>query len=41
VEAVQDSVGQTMIIEPKLEAFERALERARTLDRLEWQQVMV
>jgi threonine synthase len=41
VEAVQDSVGQTMTIEPKLEAFERALERARTLDRLEWQQVMV
>jgi threonine synthase len=40
-EAVQSEVGQPLTIEPKLEAFERALERARTLDRLEWQQVLV
>lgn len=40
-EAVQGYVGEPLTIEPKLEAFERALERAQTLDRLEWQQVMV
>ncbi len=40
-EAVQGYVGEPHTIEPKLEAFERALERAQTLDRLEWQQVMV
>ncbi|HEY9663322.1 MAG TPA: threonine synthase [Allocoleopsis sp.] len=40
-EAVQDFVGQPLTIEPKLESFERALERSRTLDRLEWQQVLV
>ena len=40
-EAVQNFVGQPLTIEPKLESFERALERSRTLDRLEWQQVLV
>jgi threonine synthase len=40
-EAVQGYVGEPLTIEPKLESFERALERSRTLDRLEWQQVLV
>jgi threonine synthase len=40
-EAVQGYVGEPLTIEPKLENFERALERSRTLDRLEWQQVLV
>ena len=40
-EAVQGYIGEPLTIEPKLEAFERALERSRTLDRLEWQQVSV
>lgn len=40
-EAVQGDVGEPLTIEPKLESFERALERSRTLDRLEWQQVLV
>ncbi|WP_088890800.1 threonine synthase [Leptolyngbya ohadii] len=40
-EAVQGYIGEPLTIEPKLDAFERALERSRTLDRLEWQQVMV
>ncbi len=40
-EAVQNYVGQPLTIEPKLESFERALERAQTLERLEWQQVSV
>lgn len=40
-EAVQGYIGQPLTIEPKLESFERALERAQTLDRLEWQQVLV
>jgi threonine synthase len=40
-EAVQGYIGEPLTIEPKLEAFERALERSRTLDRLEWQQVLV
>jgi threonine synthase len=40
-EAVQGYVGEPLTIEPKLESFERALERAQTLDRLEWQQVLV
>jgi threonine synthase len=34
-------VGEPFTIEPKLDSFERALERSRTLDRLEWQQVLV
>uniref|UniRef100_B8HP51 Threonine synthase n=1 Tax=Cyanothece sp. (strain PCC 7425 / ATCC 29141) TaxID=395961 RepID=B8HP51_CYAP4 len=40
-EAVQGYVGEPLTIEPKLDAFERALERSRTLDRLEWQPVLV
>ena len=40
-EAVQGYVGQPLTIEPKLENFERALERSRTLDRLDWQPVLV
>lgn len=40
-EAVQGDVGEPLTIEPKLDSFERALERSRTLDRLEWQQVLV
>ncbi|MFM6062658.1 MAG: threonine synthase [Microcystis panniformis] len=40
-EAVQGYIGEPLTIEPKLDSFERAIERARTLDRLEWQQVLV
>jgi threonine synthase len=40
-EAVQESVGQPLLIEAKLDSFERALERSRTLERLEWQSVLV
>lgn len=40
-EAVQGYISEPLTIEPKLESFEAALERARTLDRLEWQQVLV
>jgi len=40
-EAVQGYVGEPLTIDPKLDSFERALERSRTLDRLEWQQVLV
>jgi threonine synthase len=40
-EAVQGSIGEPLTIEPKLDSFERALERARTLNRLEWQPVLV
>jgi threonine synthase len=40
-EAVQGYIGEPLTIEPKLESFERALERARTLERLDWQQVLV
>jgi threonine synthase len=40
-EAVQGYVGEPFTIEPKLDSFERALERSRTLERLEWQQVLV
>lgn len=40
-EAVQNYIGEPLTIEPKLDSFERALERAQTLDRLEWQQVLV
>ncbi len=40
-EAVQGYVGEPLTIEPNLEHFERALERARTLERLDWQQVSV
>lgn len=40
-EAVQSYVGEPLTIDPKLDSFERALERAHTLERLEWQQVLV
>jgi threonine synthase len=40
-EAIQGYVGEPLTIEPKLDSFEQALERARTLDRVEWQQVLV
>ncbi|ARV57331.1 threonine synthase [Nostocales cyanobacterium HT-58-2] len=40
-EAVQGYIGEPLTIEAKLDSFERALERSRTLDRLEWQQVLV
>lgn len=40
-EAIQGYIGEPFTIEPKLDSFERALERAQTLDRLEWQQVSV
>ena len=39
-EAVQGYVGQPLTIEPKLDSFERALERSHTLDRLDWEPVM-
>ena len=40
-EAVQGYVGQPLTIDAKLDSFEQALERSRTLERLEWQQVLV
>jgi threonine synthase len=40
-EAVQGYIGEPLTIDPKLDSFERAWERAQTLDRLEWQQVLV
>ncbi len=40
-EAIQGDIGAPLTIEAKLDSFERALERSRTLDRLEWQQVLV
>jgi len=40
-EAIQGYVGEPLTIEAKLDSFETALERSRTLDRLEWQQVLV
>lgn len=40
-EAVQGYVGEPLTIDPKLDSFERALERSRTLDRLDWQPVLV
>ncbi|MBD2041473.1 threonine synthase [Microcoleus sp. FACHB-672] len=40
-EAMQGYIGEPFTIEPKLDSFERALERSHTLDRLEWQQVLV
>jgi threonine synthase len=40
-EAVQGYIGEPLTIEAKLDSFQRALERSRVLDRLEWQQVLV
>lgn len=41
MEAVQGDISEPLTIEPKLDSFERALERSQTLDRLEWQPVLV
>lgn len=40
-EAVKGYIGEPLTIEAKLDSFERALERSRTLERLDWQQVLV
>jgi threonine synthase len=40
-EAIQGYISEPFTIEAKLDSFEQALERSRTLDRLEWQQVLV
>jgi threonine synthase len=40
-EAIQGYVGEPLTIDAKLDSFEQALERSRTLERLEWQQVLV
>ncbi|MEM8603432.1 MAG: threonine synthase [Cyanobacteria bacterium P01_H01_bin.121] len=40
-EAIQGHAGQPLTIEPKLDSFEQAYQQALTLDRLEWQQVLV
>jgi threonine synthase len=40
-EAIHGYIGDPLKIDAKLDSFERALERSRTLDRLEWQQVLV
>ena len=40
-EAVSGSVGEPLFIDPKLDSFERAWERANTLSRLDWQQTQV
>lgn len=41
LEAISPYVGEPLRIEATLDSFERSLERARTLDRLEWQQIPV
>jgi threonine synthase len=41
IEAIQGHIGEPLTIEPKLESFERALERSQLLERLEWQPVLV
>ncbi len=40
-EAIQDHVGQPFLISPRLDSFEQALERAQTLERLDWQETAV
>lgn len=40
-ESVQGYIGEPLAIDPNLKSFERAWQRSRTLDRLEWQQVLV
>jgi len=40
-EAVQGYVGEPLQIEPRLDSFERALERSHTLERLQWETVTV
>ncbi len=41
LEVIQSHAGQPLTITPELSSFEQALERARTLERLEWQSVLV
>jgi threonine synthase len=41
LEAVKGELSEPFTIDPKLDEFERALERSRTIERLEWQQAMV
>ncbi len=41
LEAINGELSEPFTIDPKLDEFERALERSRTLERLEWQQAMV
>jgi threonine synthase len=41
LEAVKGELSEPFTIDPKLDEFKRALERSRTLERLEWQQAMV
>ena len=40
-ESIQGYVSEPFTIDAKLDSFERALERSQTLDRLDWQQVLV
>ncbi|MEC4894394.1 MAG: threonine synthase [Oscillatoria sp. PMC 1051.18] len=40
-EAVQGYIGEPLTIDAQLDSFERAWERAQTLERLEWQQVLI
>lgn len=40
-EAVQGHIGEPLTIEAKLDSFEKAWERAKTLNRLEWEQTLV
>lgn len=40
-EAVQGYIGEPLTIEPKLDSFEHAWERAQTLERLDWQPTSV
>ncbi|APB33626.1 threonine synthase [Gloeomargarita lithophora Alchichica-D10] len=40
-EAVQGAIGEPLTIEPQLGSFARAWERSQTLERLEWQEVLV
>ncbi|MDY7013698.1 MAG: threonine synthase [Cyanobacteriota bacterium] len=40
-EAVQGAIGEPLIVDAKLDSFERAWERAQTLERLDWQSVIV
>ncbi|MEN9252899.1 MAG: threonine synthase [Thermostichales cyanobacterium BF4_bins_65] len=40
-EAVQAHVGHPLRIQPQIASFEGALERARTLERLDWQEVAI
>ena len=40
-EAVQGCIGEPLTIDAKLDSFERAWERAQTLERLDWQAVLV